>query len=100
MNKSDEKVKWEMKPETFYKLIVEVGKWIDPRSASVIKETTDVSDPYGIHSNANYCIGRMLFAANPHNGIFVAFADLPTETVKALHLRLERGDFDDDDLIF
>jgi hypothetical protein len=63
------------------------GLKIDPRTAEVTWNYTQVLDPYGIHDDLPPeadCVGRSYFARAPGSKIWVEFGDLPSETYDAL----------------
>lgn len=80
---------------------MKAAKHIDPETAEVFWKHAYTLDPYGIVDCPEELrqIGREYFARAPDSDIWVSFLDLPIETLNALHLRLERGDFDNDDWI-
>ena len=63
------------------------GLEIDPHTAEVKWCFGYVIDPYGVHADLKDeegCIGRVYFARNPGSDIWVAYYDLPKETVGTL----------------
>jgi hypothetical protein len=76
----------------FLSIRKEAGLQIDPATADVTWEHTQLADPYGIRdlSPEEDCIGRVLFARAPGGDIWVSQCELPSATVDALRLRLEQ----------
>jgi hypothetical protein len=73
----------------------EAGKHIDPETAEVMWQYTQVMDPYSLGVDIPdelQQIGRDYFARAPGSDVWVWFGDLPAETVAALDARPDRGD--------
>src|SRR5262249_43664858 len=68
------------------------GKLIDPATAKVYFEFTG-PDVYGVWKMPSEYVGRTYFARSPGSDIWVAFDDLPEETVQAIEARIAAGDF-------
>ena len=65
----------------------QVGLEIDPHTAEVMWCFGYGIDPYGVHADLideEKCIGRVYFARNPGSDIWVAYRDLPKETLGKL----------------
>ena len=63
------------------------GLEIDPETAEVMWCYGHLLDPYDAHADLTdegKCIGRVFFARNPGSDIWVAFHDLPKETLAKL----------------
>jgi hypothetical protein len=63
------------------------GRQIDPENAEVCWWFGQVVDPYGVRPDLPPecdCVGRLYFARNPENSVWVEFGDLPDATRKAL----------------
>jgi hypothetical protein len=76
----------------FFSIREAAGLQIDPATAEVTWEYTQLADPYGIRdlSPEECCIGRVLFARAPGGDVWVSQHELPSATVDALRLRLEQ----------
>jgi hypothetical protein len=86
--------------EKFYEARRQAGLAINLFTAEVWWEYGQVLDPYGLGLDLPEearQIGRNYFARAPGSDIWVEFNDLPDATLKALRLRIDRGDFDRDD---
>jgi hypothetical protein len=74
------------------------GKRIDPQTADVWFEYGQILDPYrdgGPMTDPEcYCVGRVWFAADPHDRVAVWWGDLPKATAKALEEKRWRADAD------
>jgi hypothetical protein len=65
----------------------EAALHIDPETAEVCCERTDLADPFGLHPDRPAeCIGKVWFARSP-DGVWVLFDDLPRATREALWAR-------------
>jgi hypothetical protein len=65
----------------------EAGPKIDPETAEVFCDYTEVGDPYCVHPDfpeEHSCVGREYFARSPGSDIWVWFGDLPDATASAL----------------
>jgi hypothetical protein len=63
------------------------GLHIDPETAEVLWDYTQVLDPYGIWPDIPEecdCVGRSYFARSPGMDVWVEFGDLPDATREAL----------------
>jgi hypothetical protein len=63
------------------------GLHIDPETAEVFWEYTQVTDPYGVCPDIPQecdCVGRTYFARSPGTDVWIWFGDLPDATHKAL----------------
>jgi hypothetical protein len=76
----------------FFAIREAAGLQIDPATADVTWEHTQLADPYGIRdlSPEECCIGRVLFARAPDGDVWVSQHELPRATLDALRLRLEQ----------
>ncbi len=73
-----------MNTEEWLAIRKEEGTKIDPTAAEVFWSPTYVLDPYGVYPDLPEdcrCIGRTYFARRPDSEIWVAFEDLPHETL-------------------
>jgi hypothetical protein len=71
-----------------------VGRRINPETAYVDFSYAQILDPYGdtrVPDEA-YCVGRVFFAADPDERVWVCFYDLPEETVEALRAKRQKAD--------
>ena len=60
---------------------------IDPLTAKVMWTYGYESDPYDVHrdlADEEKCVGRVYFARKPGSDIWVAYRDLPKETLRIL----------------
>jgi hypothetical protein len=57
---------------------------IDPETAEVLWDYADLDDPYGLGKQRCDYVGRVYFARDPANGIWVWFGELPDELREAL----------------
>jgi hypothetical protein len=80
----------------YWKALLQMaGRQIDPETAEVYWEHTQVLDPYGVFDiPAEFdCVGRSYFARSPGSKIWVTFSDLPKETRDALRAKHARSPF-------
>jgi hypothetical protein len=71
---------------------------IDPTTAEVTFNWGQVLDPYGVDPDLPpdcYQVGRIYFARNPDEEIWVSFYDLPEPALKILWDRIDRGEIRD-----
>jgi hypothetical protein len=68
------------------------GLNIDPETAEIVWEYTQVGDPYGVWPNIpeeGRCVGRSYFARSPGMDVWIEFGDLPDATRDALRRKSE-----------
>jgi hypothetical protein len=76
-----------VRAEIWHALLKIAGRQIDPENAEVCWWFGQVVDPYGVRPDLPPecdCVGRLYFARNPENSVWVEFGDLPDATRKAL----------------
>jgi hypothetical protein len=56
------------------------AKKIDPQTADVMWDYSNISDPYGVYNYPLESVGRDYFARDPGSTIWVWFGDLPVGT--------------------
>jgi hypothetical protein len=83
----------------FLSIRKEAGLKIDPATAEVTWQHTQILDPYGIFdlSPEEDCVGAVMFARAPDSDVWVSEDELPSATVDALRVR---GNQEPDDLPF
>ena len=60
------------------------GKLIDPDTAKVFFDYTDLANPYNVYPGPSEYVGRSFFAVAPGSTNYVFWSDLPPETCEAL----------------
>ena len=61
-----------------------------------------VLDPYGVRQLApeEYQVGRLVFVRSPDSGEWVSLYDLPEESARALHQRIDKEGIPENDWVF
>ena len=70
----------------------EAGRTIDVAACEVTWKWGQVLDPYDVRelTPEEYQVGRLVFVRSPESGGWVSLYDLPEESGRALHQRIDR----------
>jgi hypothetical protein len=70
----------------------EAGKMIDVATCEIACWHAQVLDPYGVHelTPEEFQVGRLVFVRSPESDGWVSLYDLPEESARALHQRIDR----------
>jgi hypothetical protein len=70
----------------------EAAKLIDVATCEITGCYGQILDPYGVLelTPEERCVGKNLFVRSPDSGGWVSISDLPEESSRALHERIER----------
>jgi hypothetical protein len=68
------------------------GERIDVATCEIAWDWGQVLDPYGVHrlTPEEEQVGRLVFVRSPESGGWVSLYDLPKESARALHQRIDR----------
>ena len=80
----------------------EAAKQIDVATCEITWEWGQILDPYGVGQllPEEYQVGRLVFVRSPESGGWVSLYDLPEESARALHQRIDKEGIPENDWVF
>lgn len=77
----------------------EAGRTIDVAICEIAWKWGQVLDPYEVHelTPEEYQAGRLIFVRSPESSGWVSLYDLPEESARALHQRIDREGIPEND---